>query len=54
MDARDSIVLAVDQLGGSYIASFDRRNGEFRWKTARDESEGWATPLLYHAPGSVP
>lgn len=51
--AEDSIVLVVDQLGGSYIASFDQRNGEIRWKTAREESEGWATPLLYPTPGSA-
>jgi outer membrane protein assembly factor BamB len=51
--AEDSIVLVVDQLGGSYIASFDQRNGEIRWKTAREESDGWATPLLYHTPCSA-
>jgi outer membrane protein assembly factor BamB len=52
--AGDSIVLVADQLRGSYIAAFDRRNGETRWKTAREESEGWATPLLYDAPCSAP
>ena len=51
--AEDSIVLVVDQLGGSYIASFDQRNGEIRWKTAREESEAWTTPLVYHAPGAA-
>lgn len=50
----DSIVLVADQIRGSYIAAFDRRNGEMRWKTAREESEGWATPLLYQAPCSSP
>ena len=52
--AGDSIVLVADQLRGSYIAAFDRRSGETRWKTAREESEGWATPLLYDAPCSAP
>ncbi len=52
--AGDSIVLLVDQMANSYIAAFDRRNGEIRWKTPREESEGWATPLLYHPPGSAP
>jgi outer membrane protein assembly factor BamB len=52
--AGDSIVLQIDQLAGSYIAAFDRRNGELRWKTAREESESWATPLLYHPPGLPP
>jgi outer membrane protein assembly factor BamB len=41
------VVLVADQLEGSYMAAFDRRNGEIRWKTARGESEGWGTPLLY-------
>lgn len=52
--AGDSVVLQVDQIAGSYIAAFDRRNGEIRWKTAREESEGWATPLLYNPSGSPP
>lgn len=52
--AGDSIVLVADQIRGSYIAAFDRRDGEMRWKTAREESEGWATPLLYQAPCSAP
>jgi outer membrane protein assembly factor BamB len=46
------VVLVADQLEGkSFIAAFDRGNGEIRWKTARDESESWGTPVLYdHAP----
>jgi len=52
--AGDSVVLVADQLRGSYIAAFDRRNGEMHWKTTREESEGWATPLLYDAPCSAP
>ena len=51
--AGDSIVLQVDQIANSYIAAFDRRNGEIRWKTPREESESWTTPLLYHPAGSV-
>jgi outer membrane protein assembly factor BamB len=52
--AGDSIVLLADQLEKSYIAAFDRRNGEIRWKVAREESEGWGTPLLYDPSGSAP
>jgi outer membrane protein assembly factor BamB len=52
--AGDSIVLVVDQIENSYIAAFDRRNGEIRWKTAREESEGWGTPVLYQPAGSAP
>jgi outer membrane protein assembly factor BamB len=52
--AGDSIIVQADQIANSYIAAFDRRNGEIQWKTPREESEGWATPLLYRPPGSVP
>jgi len=52
--AEDSVVLVADQIQGSYIAAFDRRTGEMRWKTAREESEGWATPLLHRSPCSAP
>jgi outer membrane protein assembly factor BamB len=51
--AGDSVVLVADQLEGSFIAAFDRRNGEIRWKTPRDEAEGWATPLLFGASSPV-
>jgi len=50
--AGDAIILQVDQVANSYIASFDQRNGELRWKVQREESEGWATPLLYQPAGS--
>jgi len=52
--AGDSVVLVADQMSGSYIAAFSRQNGEMRWKTARDESEGWATPLVYEISCSPP
>jgi outer membrane protein assembly factor BamB len=52
--AGDSIVLVADQLRGSYIAAFNPRDGEMRWKTSRDESESWATPLLYDPPCAPP
>lgn len=52
--AGDSIILVADQIRDSYIAAFDRSNGEIRWKVGRAESEGWGTPLLYETPGSAP
>lgn len=53
--AGDVVVLVADQLDEkSFIAAFDRRNGELRWKTNRTESEGWGTPLLFDASGSIP
>jgi outer membrane protein assembly factor BamB len=38
---------------GSSIAAFDRRNGELRWKTPREEMDGYATPLLYQPNGDA-
>jgi outer membrane protein assembly factor BamB len=51
--AGENIVLVVDQMVGSYIAAFDRRNGELRWRTAREEMDGYATPLLYQPAGAA-
>jgi len=52
--AGDSIVLVADQMRGSYIAAFDRGNGEMRWRTPREESESWTTPVIYDAACSPP
>jgi outer membrane protein assembly factor BamB len=52
--AGDNVVLVIDQMLDSYIAAFDRRNGEIRWKTSREEMEGWSTPLLYQPAGAAP
>lgn len=53
--AGDSVIVLADQVDGmSWIAAFDRRNGEMRWKKSRDEGEGWGTPLVYSAPGKAP
>jgi outer membrane protein assembly factor BamB len=41
------VILLADQGDESYIAAFDRRNGEIRWKTARIERDGWASPVLF-------
>ncbi|MGH9722600.1 MAG: PQQ-binding-like beta-propeller repeat protein [Bryobacteraceae bacterium] len=50
--AGDSVVVVADQQDDSYVAAFDRRNGEIRWKTAREEKDGWGTPLLYGGRGA--
>ena len=47
--AGDAVIVVADQQDDSYIAAFDRRNGEIRWKTVRGEKDGWATPLLHGA-----
>lgn len=41
------VVVEADQSYDSYIAAFDPANGEIRWKIAREERDGWATPLVF-------
>jgi outer membrane protein assembly factor BamB len=51
----DLVIVLADQVDGlSWIAAFDRGNGELRWKKSREEGEGWGTPLLYTAAGVDP
>jgi outer membrane protein assembly factor BamB len=51
----DNLVIVVaDQQERSYIAAFDRRRGEMRWKTDRHEKDGWATPVLFQHSGGPP
>jgi outer membrane protein assembly factor BamB len=52
--AGGNVILVIDQMVDSYIAAFDLRNGEIRWRTSREELEGWATPLLYQPAGGAP
>lgn len=49
--AGGSLVVQADQRFGSYIAAFDPADGELNWKVAREEGDGWATPLIYHGEG---
>jgi outer membrane protein assembly factor BamB len=48
------LVLLIDQMEGSFVAAFDLRNGEIRWKVGRNEPDSWGTPLLYQPKGSGP
>jgi outer membrane protein assembly factor BamB len=52
--AGDNIILVFDQMVGSYMAAFDRRNGEQRWRTPREEMDGYSTPLVYQPKGARP
>jgi outer membrane protein assembly factor BamB len=40
------LILVSDLVEGSFIAALDSKNGEIRWKVARDEAESWGSPLL--------
>lgn len=50
--AGDNIVIVADQLQDSFIAAFDRKNGEMRWKTPREEAESWGSPLVFQPSGA--
>ena len=49
----DSVIVVVDQWENSFIAAYHTRNGELRWKTAREEGEGWASPIVAETPGNA-
>lgn len=55
--AGDSIVISRLHDGESWVAAFDRRTGELRWKIARksaapaENNNGYATPLLVDQSG---
>jgi outer membrane protein assembly factor BamB len=50
----DAIVLPVDQDGGSYLVSVDKKTGKLRWKVERPGViSGYSTPTVYE-PASCP
>jgi outer membrane protein assembly factor BamB len=42
---KDRIILYQDQYAGSFIAAYDTRTGREIWRTARNASVGWGTPI---------
>ena len=42
---KNRIILYQDQYSGSFIAAFDTRTGETVWRTPREASVGWGTPI---------
>ena len=42
---RDRVIVYHDQYGGAFIAAFDARSGKPLWRTNRDASVGWGTPI---------
>jgi outer membrane protein assembly factor BamB len=39
------VIVYQDQYSGSFIAAFDARTGNQAWRTPRDASVGWGTPI---------
>jgi outer membrane protein assembly factor BamB len=48
----NTLVVVWDHLNGkSFIAAFDKRDGRELWRTAREEIDTWATPLVLEVNG---
>jgi len=41
------VIVVYDNLEGSWIATFDAKTGDERWRTPRDETHSWATPFVW-------
>jgi outer membrane protein assembly factor BamB len=48
---KNRIILYQDQYSGSFIAAFDTRTGEPVWRTPREASVGWGTPIAVQVAG---
>ena len=49
----DAIVVVWDHEGQSFITSLDKRTGAERWRTDRDESTSWSTPVVVENAGGT-
>ena len=43
----DDVIILYDNEEESWLAALDKRTGEERWRTARDEVSTWATPYVW-------
>ena len=48
---KETLVVAWDHEGDSFITALDAATGDERWKTPRDEVTTWNTPLVVEAAG---
>jgi outer membrane protein assembly factor BamB len=42
----DTLIVNWDHQDQSFVAAFDKRNGEEQWKVTRDESTSWSSPII--------
>lgn len=48
---RDRVILYQDQGTGGFIAALDKKSGAPLWRTAREQSVGWGTPIAVRVAG---
>ncbi|MBM3775457.1 MAG: serine/threonine protein kinase [Acidobacteria bacterium] len=48
---RDRVIFYQDQRSDSFVAAVDARTGKELWKTPRQETVGWGTPVVIRAGG---
>ncbi|MBN2130153.1 MAG: PQQ-binding-like beta-propeller repeat protein [Sedimentisphaerales bacterium] len=48
---RDTVIVNCDSDDDSYIAAFEKANGDPVWRTGRNEGASWGTPFLFEAAG---
>lgn len=46
----DLLLVCWDHERDSFLYAFDKRTGEQRWRTPRDEKTSWSTPLVVEGP----
>ena len=47
----DRLILNFDHDGESFVVALDKRNGKELWRTMRDETSAWSTPLVVEYKG---
>lgn len=52
--AGPSLLLVLDQTDRSSIVALSLATGHVQWETQRDETDAWATPLVYDPTGTAP
>ena len=48
---KDRIIVFQDHSAGSFVAAFDTRTGAQLWRTPRQASVGWGSPIAVHLEG---
>lgn len=47
----DTLIVTWDHEGQSFVVALDKRTGETRWRSERDEPSSWATPIIIEHAG---